>query len=94
MKKDEVLCAIQKWKKLEFIALAIDIVLLFIFIALSIVKQLTDFNSIAYFVLTVIFGVIMIADVVTLFVCWFKLFRIGNMIADLEVDNAENNNDI
>ena len=88
MKKDEVLCAIQKWKKLEFITVVINIILMIIFIALSIVNHLTDFNSIAYFVLNVIFGVILIADIVTMFVCWFKLFRIGYMTAELEDDNS------
>ena len=38
----------KKWKKTERITLAIDLVLLFAFILLSIVKQLTYFNSIAF----------------------------------------------
>ena len=84
----------KKWKKTERITLAIDLVLLFAFILLSIVKQLTDFNSIAFFVFVVIFGVIMLADLVMLFISWYKLYRINSLIAEQENEIIDSNNDI
>ena len=79
----------KKWKKTERITLAIDLVIL-----LSIVKQLTDFNSIAFFVMVVIFGVIMLADLVMLFISWYKLYRINSLIAEQENEIIDSNNDI
>ena len=84
----------KKWKKTARITLAIDLVLLFAFILLSIVKQLTDFNSIAFFVMVVIFGVIMLADLVMLFISWYKLYRINSLIAEQENEIIDSNNDI
>lgn len=84
----------KKWKKAERISLAIDLVFLFTMVVLSIVKQLTDFNSIAYFVLAVIFCVIMLADLVMLFISWGKLYRINNLISEQENDSTENDNEI
>ena len=43
-------CAKRKWKGTERITLAVDLILLLVFMVLTLVKQLTDFNSIAYFV--------------------------------------------
>ncbi len=84
----------KKWKKTERITLAIDLVLLLIFIVLSIVKQLTDFNSIAYFVLVVIFCVVMLADLVLLFISWYKLYRINSLIDEQENNSSDNDNEI
>lgn len=84
----------KKWKKTERITLAIDLVLLLIFIVISIVKQLTDFNSIAYFVLVVIFCVVMLADLVLLFISWYKLYRINSLIDEQENNSSDNDNEI
>lgn len=84
----------KKWKITERITLAIDLALLLIFIVLSIVKQLTDFNSIVYFVLVVIFCVIMLADLVMLFISWYKLYRINCLIAEQENDSSDNDDDV
>ncbi len=84
----------KKWKKTERITLAIDLVLLLVFIVLSIVKQLTDFNSIAFFVLAVIFCVIMLADLVMLFISWYKLYRINSLIAEQGNEITDSNDDI
>ena len=84
----------KKWKITVRITLAIDLALLLIFIVLSIVKQLTDFNSIAYFVLVVIFCVVMLADLVLLFISWYKLYRINSLIDEQENNSSDNDNEI
>lgn len=74
----------KKWKKTEQITWTIVIVLSVVLNILTIVKELTDFNSIAYFVLAVIFCAITLAELVVLVISWCKLFRINSLIADVE----------
>ncbi|MGN0813148.1 MAG: hypothetical protein ACI4MQ_06555 [Candidatus Coproplasma sp.] len=84
----------KKWKRTERITLAIDLVLLLFMIVLSVVQQLTDFSSIAFFILAVIFCVFMLTDLVLLFVSWCKLYRINWLIAEQENNNTDNDDDI
>ena len=83
----------KKWKKTERFTFTIVIVLSVILNILTTVKELTDFNSIAYFVLAVIFSIFAIADFVILIISWFKLYRINKLIAEqgnISTDNDDN----
>lgn len=91
---DDLICRQRKWKKIERITLSIDLVLLFGFFVLSTVHQITNFNSIAFFVLAVIFSAIMFADLVILFISWYKLYRVNSLIAEQEKNSVDNDNDI
>lgn len=86
-------CAKRKWKGTERITLAVDLILLLVFMVLTLVKQLTDFNSIAYFVLAVIFCAFMVVDLVILFLSWFKLHRINSLIAEQNSYVTDKNGD-
>lgn len=93
MTNNELIGLKRKYKKIERITLAIDLILLFVYFVLSFVYQSVNFNSVVYFVLVVITGVIMIADLVMLVISWYKLYRIDSAIARQEEDASENDND-
>lgn len=79
---DGLFCRRKKWKKIERVSYITVFVLLVVYSVLSTIAKFTDFNSVAYFVLVVIFSVIMVADVTVLIVSWCKLYRIDSRIAD------------
>ncbi len=81
----------KNWKKTERITLWIDLVLLFIFIVLSTVKQNTGFNSLVFFVLVVIFGVMMLVDLVILIISWCKLYHLNSLIS-MQENSSDNDN--
>lgn len=74
----------RKWKIVEKTTFIIDLVLLIIYAIFSIVFSSINFNSIAFFVLAVIFSIIMLADIVILFVSWYKLYCLKILIANLK----------
>lgn len=94
MKDNDFIYLKMKWKKIERIAFALDLAFLFTFIVLSIVKQLTNFNSITYFILVVIFAAIMIADLVVLFISWHKISRLTRLIEFNEKNDTDNDRKI
>lgn len=74
----------RKWKIVEKITFIIDLVLLIIYAIFSTVFNFINFNSIAFFVLAVIFSIIILADIVILFVSWYKLYCLKILIANLK----------
>lgn len=82
----------KKWKKIERITLAIDLIWLFVFFILSFTYQCVQFNSIVYFVLAVILSVVMASDLVMMFISWCKLYRIDSLIERQEEDSTDTDN--
>lgn len=83
----------KKWKKVEIITISIDAVLLCVNSVKSAVREITNFNSTASSVLSVIFCILMFSDLIILFISWGKLYRLNSLIEKKREENNSDNDD-
>lgn len=84
----------KKWKKIERITFYINLILLCVNFTQQTIRQNTDLDSIAFFVLTVICGVFMVSNLIILFISWYKLYRLDSSTKEREEDISDSDNNL
>lgn len=94
-RNDDLIERQKKWKKTEIITISIVFVLLCVNSVLSAVREITNFNSTASSVLSIIYCVLTFSDSIILFISWCKLYRLNSLIEKKrEEDNSDNDDNM